>query len=268
MPSWGQKMEKDPPGFFFISCRVEWAYDGLVHPNEKPMRPILLVPALIVVIPLTGQSTATRKPPSRAQETPPYIIGSECIRQICEMREIQLIADAEKAEGNNEFMDAIRNATRIKIALKTDILNLKQMKPTKTFKEALTLLAGLYQQKYKLYDQLIDISTQFLSGPKPGVDYGVLGAQVPQIRATLEDMDRTLFKTCPVILFLIVDQKPDSEGHVSHFTITREQRDSLVKELDDTFGEKLNEKNQSYNIATASVLKDGLNARLCSDDPW
>lgn len=63
--------------------------------------------------------------------------------------------------------------------------------------------------------------------------------------------------------------KEDSKGHASHLIITKEQKAALIEKLNDSFGAKLNRKNQSYAVSTAIVLRDYLIRDFkCSDEPW
>ncbi len=94
------------------------------------------------------------------------------------------------------------------------------------FKTLIPTLTAFYQKQIELDQELIDISTKFLSGPKAGVDYGKLAAAVPQLRAKLEYIDRAILETVPLVASTLIDMKPDSQNHVSHLLITSEQRGS------------------------------------------
>ena len=63
--------------------------------------------------------------------------------------------------------------------------------------------------------------------------------------------------------------KEDSNGHASHLIITKEEKARLISKLDDSFGAKLDQKDQNYTVSAASVLKGYLNKDFkCSDEPW
>ncbi len=47
----------------------------------------------------------------------------------------------------------------------------------------------------------MDISSKFLAGPKPGVDYQALGAKLPEIRAELEDAQKAVFDAAALVFF-------------------------------------------------------------------
>ena len=81
---------------------------------------------------------------------------------------------------------------------------------------------------------------------------------MPQITATLEYIDQALFKLTPMVFLLLVDDKPDAQGHMSRLMISKKQAHQLVVSIDGYFGSSLNEKNQDWNTSAASVLKSGL----------
>jgi hypothetical protein len=116
---------------------------------------------------------------------------------------------------------------------------------------------------------MIDISSAFLVGPKPDVDYGKLAAEMPKIRAELEYIDHTLFDATALIFATLIDPKPDSKNHLSHLIITKAERAKLIDELTGAFGSKLDQKDQNFTVSAASVLKAYfLKDYKCSDQPW
>jgi len=40
-------------------------------------------------------------------------------------------------------------------------------------------IAGFYEQKIELWQRMADLGTAFMGGPKPGVDYDKLAAEMP-----------------------------------------------------------------------------------------
>ncbi len=113
------------------------------------------------------------------------------------------------------------------------------------------------------------MATTLLSGPKPGVDYGALTAEAPKITAGLEYIDRSLLQATPLIFATLIDNKPDKQGHMSRLSITRAERDKLVRDLQLGFGKKLDQDNQNLIVSSASVLRDYLAKKgyKCSDEP-
>ena len=169
--------------------------------------------------------------------------------------------------ANKAIMTTIRNATRVKLAMKTNIAMLGGMKMTRPgHEETLGLLTSFYQAKIDLNDQLIQIATAFIV-PKKGVDYGKLAAQVPEITAKLEDVDKSLFEMTALVFMSFIDMKADSQNRANHLLITKEQRDRLVWSINNSFRASL-EKDRRYVVSEALLVKTKLLEFKCSDEPW
>lgn len=114
-----------------------------------------------------------------------------------------------------------------------------------------------------------EISSAFIGGPKEGVDYSKLAAEMPKLRGELDFIDQSLFEATPLVFATLIDMKADSEGHASHLIITKEDKARLISKLDDSFGAKLDQKDQNYTVSAATVLKGYLNKDFkCSDETW
>jgi len=224
------------------------------------MHPVMLIPALIAA--------------PNVQETPPFVVATEYVRELGELWAIQREVDQEILDdktsddpANATLMTAIRHATRMKMALKADIAILSKMRITrKEHEQTLGFLIGFYQHKVDLNEKVIRNTTAFLSR-RPGVDYGKLMAEAPQLTAEMEDIDRTLFQMTPLVFMSWIDMKPDSENHVNHLLLRTSQREALVKKIDSDFGAIL-ETDRRFVVASASVLKVKLLEFKCSDEPW
>ena len=224
------------------------------------MIPLLIVPALVAA--------------PQVKETPPFEVAQEYVRELGEIWDIQQKADREQVEDNaaenpetRAFMTAIRNSTRVKLAMKTNIAILGKMKMTRPgHEQTLGFLISFYQRKVEIHDEFIDIVTAFIV-PKDGVDYGKLAAKVPEITAKLEDVDKSLFQMTALVFMSFIDMKADSQNRANHLLITKAQRDSLVWKIDNSFGASL-EKDRRYVVSEASLVKIKLLEFKCSDEPW
>ena len=146
---------------------------------------------------------------------------------------------------------------------------LKGMRLKPPFDDLTKAITGFYEQKVALHQSMIDISSAFVGGPKPDVDYGKLAAEMPKIRASLEFVDNAIFEATPLVFATLIDQKPDSRNHASHLIITKAERTKLLDDIAARFGSKLDQKNQNTTVSAASVLKAYLLKDFkCSDDPW
>ncbi len=152
-------------------------------------------------------------------------------------------------------MSGIRNRTRIKSELNYSIQYLKKMKLNEPFDTLLPTTIDSYKKKYDLHDSVIKIATEFLSGSKPGVDYGKMTAMMPQIRVQIEYIDETIFQLMPLVFGLLIDMKPDSEGHMSHLNINTKQKQKLIDNINGYFGESLDLKGKNWTVNSASLLR-------------
>jgi hypothetical protein len=146
---------------------------------------------------------------------------------------------------------------------------LKRMHLNDPFDQLTDNVVALYQKKIELHNSIIRLSTTFLSGPKPDVDYDALTADAPKITAGLEYLDRTLMQATPIIFATLIDMKPDRQGHASRLIVTRAERAKLVRDLQISFGNKLDQKDQNFIVSSASILRDYLAKKgyKCADEP-
>jgi hypothetical protein len=207
---------------------------------------------------------------SNAADTPHDQVVSEFIRQLATMQDVYDANARDVSTSKNKLLDGIRGSTRIKLELGVSINMLQPMNLAPPYETLLPTVMQVYQRKIELHDRLIAIATQFVGGsPKPGVDYGQLTAEAPQITATLEQADKVLFQTTPMFCFLLVHDKTDKEGHLSHLNINKARRSELVKQIDISFGRHLKDKAPNYTISAALVIRDFLvGEHKSADDPW
>jgi hypothetical protein len=153
--------------------------------------------------------------------------------------------------------------------LDSQIRILNKMHLNAPFDQLTDIIVTLYGKKVELHNTVIKMDTTFLSGPKPSVDYDALAADAPKITARLEYLDRTLLEATPLIFATLIDSKPDKQGHMSRLSITRAERNELVRRLQISFGKQLDQDNQNLTVSSASVLRDYLVKKgyKCSDEP-
>ena len=204
-------------------------------------------------------------------ETPHLAFVTEYVRELGEFETLRAAGEQEQAAGKEDevFANAIHTSTSIQLELGSQIRMLKGMLLKPPFDELTKNLAGFYAQKMELHQRLIDISTAFLGGPKPGADYEKMAAEMPKIRASLEFVARAIVEATPLIFATLIDQRPDSKNHVSHLIITKAEKAKLLDDLTIRFGSKLDQKSQNFTVSAASVLKAYLlKGFKCSDEPW
>ena len=231
-------------------------------------------------VPLIFVSLLVFSGASFAQETPRYDVVAEFIHELGETKNFQDVATSEMteteklepAEKNQHLMaDIIRNGTRVKLKLRLNINKLKGMKLNKPFEIIIPYLIKFNEEKLRLYEELIKSAKIFVGGrPRRGVDYSKLVARMPEITAEMEYADESIFKITPMVFALLIDQKPDSQNHVSHLIITKEQGEKLIDSLNSWFGASMDDKNQNWTVSSASVLKSYLTEKgyKYTDEPW
>ena len=236
---------------------------------QKLMALLLLLPFLIV-------QTADAKPKEKPKlnDTPSYDIAAEYIRSLSAVHFIQQSATNEPKGGGDDhiqsMMNAIRSFTRLKLELNASIGMLKGMRlKRELFDELIPSTIWIYKEKVKLYDEALKMSKMFVTAtPKPGVNYEKMAGRMPEITAQIEYLDETLFKSMVIVCGLLIDEKPDSEGHMSRLNISSEQRQSLIDRIDSSFGKSLNSKTMNYTAASAGMLKTFLQSGHKTTDEW
>jgi hypothetical protein len=200
----------------------------------------------------------------------PYEFVSEYVRELIAIEKIRDQAAKELTEkGHNQLADCVETTTRFQLELNTSISMLKSMSLKPPLNELTPNIAEFYTKKVALYKQLGDGCSMMIAGPKPNVDYGEIAGQAPKINALLDFIDQSLFKITPLVFASLIDQKPDSENHLSHLVITKQEGQKLVRELDLGFGAKMDQDNQNWTVSSATVLKGYFNKGYkFSDDPW
>lgn len=214
-----------------------------------------------------------------AKETSHYDVVAEFIKELGKTKTNQDIATTEMAEANpmegvektqHIMSGMIRSGTRMNLKLRTSIYTLKGMKLDDPFDTLIPTLITWNKKKMSLYDELIKTAKAFIGGPKANVDYSKLTGRAPEITAEMEFADESIFKLTPLVFATLIDQKPDSHNHLSHLIITKEQGQTLVDTINNTFGSSLDENNQNWTVSAASVLRTYLTEKgyKYSDDPW
>jgi hypothetical protein len=197
---------------------------------------------------------------------------SEYVRELSAQEQIRAEGEKELAEAPNQeeqLTASIHAATRMQLELQTQIAMLKSFHFDSPFDVLVRGLTSTYQEKINLYQELADICSDFIGDPKPGVDYGKLTAEMPKVRAYLEDNEKGLLPITAVAFGMLIDERPDSKNHASHLLITKAQKSQLLRTLAAGFGEKLDQKDPNYVVGSALLLKSYLTKGFkCADEPW
>jgi hypothetical protein len=208
-------------------------------------------------------------------ETTPLAFVAEYIRELAQNEDTraQLVQEYNKANKQGPpqaaMTEAIYVSTRIQLELRDQIGRLKDIHLSKDFDFIVPGIIAFDEHKIEIHQRIIDIAEAFVGGPKPDVDYGKLAAEIPKLRADLDQTDHDLMDVVPSILMTLQDQRVDSKNHGSHLLITKAENAKLLADLRTYFGAKLEEKNPPYLVGSAQVLKAGLSQQWkYADDPW
>ena len=228
--------------------------------------------ALVLVSIAVGQTKPAHPAHAPKPETPHFNVVKEYVRELIEAEDLKANGEKELSEAktlNERFSAGIYYSKSTQLELRSDIRMLQSMHLNDPFDTLIPGLVAFYGDQIKLHQQLIDISDKFLAGPKEGVDYQALGAKVPEIRAELDDSRKSVFQAAALVFMTLIDQKPDSQGHVSHLVITKAEKSDLQDQLEIMLKGEPDKGDHDYYISAAMVLRGGLQkGHKCADEPW
>ncbi len=224
---------------------------------------------LIMLLSLLGTCAGAEE----IKDTSHYDVVNEYIRSLGAIHRIQKTArnefEGDKDNPTKQMMDGIRSGARFKLELRSSIDALKRMTLRKPFDELITNTISFYNHKMELYEEMSEISKYSLdTASKPDVDYSKMVARAPEITASLEYIDESIFQSMVLVFALLIDEKPDSEGHMSHLNITKAQKQKLIDSIDALFGESLDKQNKSWTVSSAALLKSYLLKNYKCVDEW
>lgn len=205
---------------------------------------------------------------ARAQEANQFV--EAYIRQLGAIESIRAKAATETTTGlstTDILMGCVRNSERFQLEITSHISRMRDFKLRAPFDKLVSNIVGFYDYKLKIFRELSGACSTLLAGPKPGVDYGALTANVPKLNAQLEYIDKALFEATPMIFATLIDERPSAQNQMDRLAITKAERDKLVRALDLSFGQKMKAADQNYTVSAASVLRHYLAEKgyKCSD---
>ncbi len=220
----------------------------------------------------TGQNKQMSRRSSAKPETPHLSFVREYIRELTADEGLKTSGEREYSEAKSDderFSTSIYFSKSVQLELRSQIIILMGMRLASPFDTLLPSLIASYKRQADLHQRLIEISSKFIAGPNTGVDYSALAAEVPQLRAELEDAQKTTFDAAALVFMSLINMKPDSLGHVSHLIITKAEKTDLMEQLDILLKDEPDKGDHDYYISAAMVLRGGLlKGHKCSDEPW
>ena len=230
---------------------------------------------LAIFLLLVGMAAGQTKPPhapTPEPETPHLRFVKEYVRELIADEGLKIYGGKEFSEAttpNEQFSASIYVSKSMQLELRSQIAMLKSMRLRNPFDILIPSLISSYQRQIELHQELMDISSKFLAEPKPGMDYQALRVKVPEIRAELEDAQKAVFNAAVLVFMTLIDQRPDSQGHVSHLLITKAEKADLQDQLEIMLKDEPEKGDHDYYISAAMILRGGLQkGHKCSDEPW
>jgi hypothetical protein len=229
----------------------------------------------VLMLLLASIAAAQTKPahaPIPKPETPHLRFVKEYVRELIEDENLKATGLKELSEAktpNEQFSTGIYFSKSVQLELRSQIATLKSMRLNDPFDTLIPSLIGSCQRQIELHQELIDISGKFLAGPKAGVDYQALEAKVPEVRAKLDYVQKSVFEAAAMVFMTLIDLKPDSLDHVSHLLITKAEKADLQDQLSVILKDEPDKGDHDYYISAAMVLRGGLQkGHKCADEPW
>ena len=231
--------------------------------------------ASVILLLLASVAAGQAKPahvPKPKPETPHLTFVKEYVRELIEDEDLKTNIEKELGEAktpNGQFSSGIYFSKSTQLELRSQIAMLNSMRLNDPFDTLIPSLVSSYQLQIQLHQKMIDISSKFLGGPKAGVDYQVLAAKVPEIRAELDDARKVVFDAAGLVFMTLIDEKPDSQGHVSHLLVTKAEEADLQDRLNIMLRDEPDKGDHDYYVSAAMVLRAGLQkGHKCADEPW
>src|SRR5579872_5873133 len=133
---------------------------------------------------------------AKRPETSHLMFVTEFIRELAAIEDIRETSDLELkgAATGDILLDSIHSSTLFQLELHSQEGILKAMRLNPPFDQLIPSIIKLYGDETAEWKKMSDISSELLVGPKPGIDYGKLAAEMPQIRARLDYMDKILLE--------------------------------------------------------------------------
>jgi uncharacterized protein YxeA len=178
---------------------------------------------------------------------------------------------AKRTDSSQRLFSEIHQYTAWELAFAADANVMATVKldvQTKEVEDLPVQLLQLYVSLGEVMDQMKGLTEEFLSGPKPGVDYGAKAAKIAELGAVFKQQQTLLIDMSALVFVTMVDVKhPDAQGHVSRLVITSQQRTELLASIQQSFGKRITQKGEDEYVSAAGVIYDYLHkGYVCSDE--
>jgi len=128
---------------------------------------------------------------------------------------------------------------------------MRSIKLPDQYRQSPETVARIWEQEGTVYQKLTEMCAVFMPGSTPAVDFSTIEAEAPRLAAKIDDLDRMLFESSPLVCDALLS---DPKGHSDHLILTRKERDEMVATLNSSFP-AIDEKAPDYLTSSAKVLK-------------
>lgn len=228
---------------------------------------------IIIIVFLSISTTAWS---GARDETPHYNVVAEYIRSLGAIHNIQQTASLELQESTNtdnpnecNILCSMYDSTRVMCSLSDCISDIKKMHLNKPFDTLITNTITFYNQKLEIHNILVSIEKRFISRMRKYDSYhSDITDLAEELRDSLQCIDKRIYESMLTVFALLIDEKPDSKGHMNHLNITRVQKQHLIDSIDALFGDSLNKEKKDWNVSSAALLKTYLLKDFKCIDEW
>ncbi|MGQ0531058.1 MAG: hypothetical protein ACT4OF_00015 [Caulobacteraceae bacterium] len=203
---------------------------------------------------------------AQSTDAAPFQFVQGYIRAIGRIESIRRAADEQ---GATAPADCVRTMTRFRLEMIAEAEAMSSIELVGLASGANNQVAEVLRRKAQIYSHFVEVCAALMRGPERGVDYGALGARLPQYTAQLEFLDDSLLQFTPVVFSALLDtERPNAQDHVDRLVISGAERRVLIDQIDRWFVPGRAARG-NYMEASAAVLRSHLtNTRFKSaDDP-
>jgi hypothetical protein len=200
--------------------------------------------------------------PAAAEKAARIALVREFVREMESLYRLQETAKKEFTEDSSvtgKLSTSIRVGTRTLFAMQESIGRLDMIGLDTRWGQFRDLLKSFHNERMAAVQEMNQMSKAMLSGPAPGVNYGVMTARAPELTAEVEQIDKGMFTMSQsLFLALVDDERVGPDGNLHHLILDKKDRADMVHTIDIAFGRSLDDKNATSIVSAAWAIKYGL----------
>jgi hypothetical protein len=191
-----------------------------------------------------------------AQAAPHIEFVREYIRELGEFERLRTQAeDSMRAPDANLMAEMNAYSAQQQLALRANIAVLQKIQLGEPHDALLRSIINSHNTRLRVHARINQICTAMLIGTQSGIDLTAMAAEVPNLRAMLDEIDELFLDTSSLAFTTLLDPAPDSQGQNSRLRITAAERADLLGRLRLEFGNTLDEQSPNALTHAAGVLR-------------